>query len=124
MTHPGGRPSQYDPKYCDEIIEFMSSGKSYTAYAGYIGVTRDTLRNWTKKNPEFLCSYKKAGEKAEAYWEQILERFASGLDENPNLGGLCFLMKQRFLRYREDYKEEDNSEEYPVPESLREEIEE
>ena len=23
MTHPGGRPTKYDPKYCDDIIEYF-----------------------------------------------------------------------------------------------------
>lgn len=58
MTHPGGRPTKYDPKYCEEIIEYMGRGFSKTAFAGKIQIARNTLQNWADDNPEFLSALK------------------------------------------------------------------
>ena len=57
---PGGRPSDYDPRFCDEIIEFMGQGYSITAFAGHIGVHRDTLYEWESKHPAFSDAIKAA----------------------------------------------------------------
>ena len=50
---PGGRPTKYDPKFCEVAIEVMSQGFSKTALAGHIGVSRDTLLEWAKQHPAF-----------------------------------------------------------------------
>ena len=51
--HPGGRPSKYDLRFCDMVVEDMGKGYSLTAFAGLIGVNRDTIAEWTKVHPEF-----------------------------------------------------------------------
>jgi hypothetical protein len=56
---PAGRPTLYDPKYCDEIIAAASMGYSLTAFAGMIDVHRDTLYEWADKNPEFSDAMKR-----------------------------------------------------------------
>lgn len=50
---PRGRPSKYDPKYCDEMIEFMAKGYTYTSFAGHIRVSRETLDAWAREHDEF-----------------------------------------------------------------------
>jgi len=52
--HPGGRPSKYDPAYCEQVIDFMALGYSLTAFAGEIGVTVQTLHNWRAEHPAFF----------------------------------------------------------------------
>lgn len=54
----GGRPTKYDPKYCDEAIEFMAEGFSVGAFAGKIRVSRDTLYEWASKHREFSDALK------------------------------------------------------------------
>ena len=80
----GGRPTDYRPEYCKSIIEFFdqplyivkkkeiaSGGRkvvieeehpnslpTFERFARKIGVDHDTLRNWTKKFPEFFGAYK------------------------------------------------------------------
>jgi transposase len=51
--NPVGRPSKYDPRYCDEVIELMSTGLSLTAFAGSILVARSTINEWMGAHPEF-----------------------------------------------------------------------
>ena len=89
----GGRPTKYDPKYCDGLIEFFNREPSvplivdgevmmhkgepimiacrlptFEMFALSIGVHRETLRNWADANPEFFAAYKKA----EDYQKEIL----------------------------------------------------
>ena len=53
FTPKKGRPSVYDPAFCDEIVEFCSQGFSITAYAGSIGVSRRTITEWTTVHEAF-----------------------------------------------------------------------
>lgn len=57
---PAGRPSEYDPDFCTQAVEFMGQGYSKTAFAGHIGVNPDTLYEWAKVHPEFSEAIKEA----------------------------------------------------------------
>lgn len=57
---PLGRPSEYDPSYCDLARDFMSKGYSISALAGEIGVNRDSLYEWEKVHPDFSDALKQS----------------------------------------------------------------
>jgi hypothetical protein len=61
-----GRPSKYDPRFCEEVEDLMRQGFSKTAAAGAIGVDRDTLLNWAKEHPAFFGAVKR-GEAARTH---------------------------------------------------------
>lgn len=48
-----GRPTRYDPSYCDLVIEDAKLGFSLSAFAGGILVSRQTITDWRKAHPEF-----------------------------------------------------------------------
>lgn len=48
-----GRPTKYQEKYCQELIEHMSEGLSFDTFAGRISVNPDSLYEWVKKYPKF-----------------------------------------------------------------------
>ena len=50
---PAGRPSKYDPAFCEVVIDVMRQGYSKTAAAAEIGVDRGTLAAWAREHPEF-----------------------------------------------------------------------
>lgn len=54
MTQKVGRPTDYRPEYCEQVIATMREGISLTAFAGGIGVSRATINNWMEKYPQFL----------------------------------------------------------------------
>lgn len=56
---PAGRPSKYDPSYCEKVIEVMGEGLSLTAFAGCIGVDRSTITEWCSAHPEFSAACKR-----------------------------------------------------------------
>lgn len=78
---PAGRPTTYDPKYCEEIIAYFDQpafeqstddrGRlivnprplpTKERFAHMIGVHTDTLVEWSKVHPEFAAAYKRAGQ--------------------------------------------------------------
>lgn len=66
-----GRPTKYDKKYCEELIEHMAKGLSYEAFAGTVSVSKQTLYDWEKANPEFLDAKEIAIEKCRIFWEEL-----------------------------------------------------
>lgn len=67
--NPVGRPSEYDPKYCKQLIAHMAEGFSYESFAGKVGVCRDTLYAWERKHKDFSYTKKVAIEQALLFWE-------------------------------------------------------
>lgn len=67
---PTGRPSKYDPKYCDELIQHMSTGLSFESFAAVIKVNRDTLYAWEKEFPAFSDAKKEAFGQNLLFWEK------------------------------------------------------
>lgn len=52
-TKPAGRPTKYDPAYCQAVIDDAAKGFSLSAFCGGIMVARDTLTGWRQTHPEF-----------------------------------------------------------------------
>lgn len=52
-TRGPGRPTSYDPSYCDLVIEDAKVGFSLSAFAGGIQVSRQTITDWRKAHPDF-----------------------------------------------------------------------
>lgn len=65
-----GRPSKYDPAFCDQMIAFCRQGYSLTAFAGSIGVSRETISEWDRVHPEFSVATKIAKAAAALKWEE------------------------------------------------------
>lgn len=66
-----GRPSEYDPSYCEKVIEWGRLGKSKAWMAASIGVTRKTLDNWCSEHEEFLHAITHAIDLSQQWWEDI-----------------------------------------------------
>jgi transposase-like protein len=67
----GGRPTAYDPSFCDIAIEAGKIGKSKVSIAAEIGVARNTLDNWAQQYPEFLRALTLAQEFSQDWWEEM-----------------------------------------------------
>lgn len=65
-----GRPTKYDPMYCDMVEDEMKRGLSLTAFAGLIGVARSTINEWMAQNPEFSEAVGRAKAKRLLFWER------------------------------------------------------
>lgn len=87
------RPSKYDPAFCDEAFEFLKQGYSATAFAGHIGVSRQTLYNWADERPEFFDALKSGQAAGVHWWEDRLRDIAEGKDGNATAA--IFALKNR-----------------------------
>lgn len=80
-----GRPSKYEPRFCQMAIDHMSDGASMTSFAAEIGVARSTINEWMTVHPEFSEAIKIAKAKCAAWWERLGRSGAMGGEVNPTL---------------------------------------
>jgi hypothetical protein len=66
---PAGRPTSYDPKFCEMLIDHMAKGYSFESFGSVTDTCKDTLYEWVKVHPEFSDSRKKALDKNRFWWE-------------------------------------------------------
>ena len=66
---PGGRPTLYDPAYCERAIEAGKAGKSYAWIAAEFDISKQTLYDWMAAHPEFLDAMTRARGYAQRWWE-------------------------------------------------------
>lgn len=94
----GGAPTTYKPEHCQALIDFMSKGYSFEAFAGSIDTHKDTLYQWCKVHPEFSDAKRLAFAKCQIFWEEIGLRGMWTEDGGPklNTGNYIFQMKNRF----------------------------
>lgn len=100
--HAGGRPPKYCKTYCKRAIEMGKDGKTWTAIAATLDVTRDTLYRWMDVYPEFSDAMKKSREHAAQWWEDTLQDQARGKIEGGSTTAAIFAMKNQFP---DDYKD-------------------
>lgn len=106
---PVGRPSQYDPMYCERVIELGKIGKSVEQIAANIGVGTKTLYNWRDEHPEFLHALDLAKELELDWWESIAQAMMVENKDSDKLNASIWSrsMAARFpKKYRESTKTE------------------
>lgn len=82
----GGRPTKYEQRFCDEVIEHMKDGASLTSFAAEVGVARSTINEWIDNQPEFSEAVKIGKARCAAWWEKLSRIGASGAAPvNPTL---------------------------------------
>lgn len=81
----GGRPSKYDPAYCDQIIAFCQDGSSISSFAASIGVSRSTITEWCDVHPEFSASVKAAKTAVAAWYDKTARKVAEAGGGNATL---------------------------------------
>ena len=64
-----GRPTKYDPAFCEIVVECMSKGFSKEAVAGHLHIHKDTLYEWIKKYPNFSDAINIGVELSRLHWE-------------------------------------------------------
>jgi hypothetical protein len=101
--HKKGRPTKYDPKYCEEIVNYFDKPRSkiikrtksfkdgrvfeeeyevanplplFGMFAHKIGVNKDTIVEWAKVHPDFSVAYTRAKDIQKAF---LIENGLKGL---------------------------------------------
>lgn len=108
-TRPVGRPSLYDPSYCDKVVELGRLGKSLEQISSNLGVSCRVLYDWRDRYPEFLRALEEAKEAEQTWWEDQAQAYMLETKDGPKLNASIWSrsMAARFpKKYRESVKQE------------------
>ena len=97
QINKGGRPTNYEPEYGEEIIAIMSKGFSLVAAASQVGVGRSTVYEWKDRHPDFAQML----EIAQASRQYILEEDLLKAKEGPVVTSRIFALKNASPDWRE-----------------------
>ena len=106
-TRPVGRPSLYDPSYCERVEELGAMGKSVTQIAKELGCGLRTIYLWRDTYPQFMHSLSTAKDLEEAWWEDQCQAYMVETKDGPKLNGTLWSrsMAARFpKKYRDNSK--------------------
>lgn len=78
QSHPGGRPTKYDPSLCDRAKDLCLMGATDEEIANILEIHKDTLYTWKLKYPEFSDALKDGKEIADAKVARSLYKRANG----------------------------------------------
>lgn len=97
---PGGRPTKYDPAFCDVVIKVGEEGGWVSEMAEACDVHRSTFPEWEREYPEFSAALKRAKQKAQSWFE----RKARTNLENSSFNSPLW-HKQMAARHPDEYSE-------------------
>lgn len=103
-----GRPSDYDPAYCEQVLEWGAEGKSKAWMAAKLGVVRQTLDNWCEQHPAFLDAITRSRDLAQAWWEDVGQ---DNIVSKPGGGSLNAGVYSRSMaaRFPDDWREKSET---------------
>ena len=91
----GGRPTKYEPEFCQRVIEYGKEGMSKAEMSANLEITRETFNQYEKEYQEFSDAVKEAINSSQAWWESK-GRQAVFNSVNFNATAFIFNMKNRF----------------------------
>ena len=106
---PVGRPTLYDPAYCDKVVELGRIGKSVEQIAAMLNVSLRTMYSWRDAHEEFLHALDDAKTYEQAWWEEQAAAYMVENKESDRLNASLWSrsMAARFpKKYRESTKTE------------------
>ena len=99
---PGGRPTKYDPAFCDRVIELGRLGKSRAWIASELNVSRDTLEEWERIHPEFSDAMDEAMLCSQRWWEDAGQ---DGLTAGPGSFNAAVWSRSMAARFPSEWRE-------------------
>ena len=112
-----GRPTKYDPKYDELVVELGAQGMSKEQIARDFGVAWNTLDCWAEKHEDFKMALRTAKSLELAYWEDLGIRNVLETPGGQRLNGAVYnkIMAARFpAKYSERNKVELSGGENPI----------
>lgn len=96
---PIGRPSKYDPVFCDMVVEMGREGMSKAEMALELDIAMSTFALWEQQHEAFSEAVKRSTQLSRGWWEKQ-GRLKTFNDKDFNSTSYIFQMKNRF---REDW---------------------
>jgi hypothetical protein len=104
-----GRPTDYDPAFCERVIELGREGASKAEMSAELGCARSTFALWEEAHTEFSEAVKEAVNLSQAWWEKQGRIATFGGIEGFNSTSFIFNMKNRFPGDWKDKVEQDQT---------------
>lgn len=95
-----GRPTGYDPAYCERVVGLGKQGKSLTQIACALDVSKASLTRWADEHEEFRTAIMRAKEHEQDWWET-----AGQLGLAAERFNAAVWKKSMEARFRDDYTE-------------------
>jgi hypothetical protein len=70
-----GRPTAYDPSYCEKVVELGRLGKSFEQMSAELNVSYRTLCNWRDTHEEFFHALSDAQALSQSWWENQAQAY-------------------------------------------------
>ena len=105
----GGRPTDYEPAFCEQVIELGKTGASKAEMAAELGCARSTFALWEEAHQEFSEAVKDAVSWSQAWWEKQGRIATFGGTDGFNATAFIFNMKNRFPSDWKDKVEQDQT---------------
>jgi hypothetical protein len=109
MNTPLGRPSKYDPAFCDQVVELGRLGKSFQQMAAILNTTYTSMQRWCEEHEDFRVALSQAQEYSQAWWEDMCQTHMIEEQGSAKLNASLWSrsMAARFPKtYRESTKQE------------------
>ena len=76
---PKGRPTEYDPSFCEKMITLARKGAFVAEICAELGIrSKSTFYDWQKKYPEFAEAYETAQLWGQAFYEKVGRQMITG----------------------------------------------
>lgn len=75
---PVGRPTEYDPSFCDKVIAHGKGGNSIWSFGAIINAATSSIYLWKEKHPEFSDACKLSEAHMQMYWENLGKAITTG----------------------------------------------
>jgi len=109
VKRPVGRPSLYDPAYCEKVVELGKLGKSVEQISAILNVSLRTMYSWRDSHEEFLHALEDAKAYEQAWWEDQAQSYMVEDKESAKLNSSLWSrsMAARFpKKYRDKMEQE------------------
>ena len=105
----GGRPTKYDPAFCETVIKCGAEGMGKCEIAAELDIAFCTFEAWQEKHPEFSQSVDEALRRSQAWWEKNGRVATFGGHPGFNATSYVFNMKNGFKDDWRDKVEQEHS---------------
>lgn len=107
-----GQPTKYKHEYCEMLKKHMEEGLSFESFSAVIGVHRDTLYEWGKKQPDFSDAIKKGRDGLLLFYERLGRSAMAGKIKDFNATAFIWMTKNML-----NWREKQNIEHSGIPEN-------
>lgn len=98
------RPSEYQPEYCDLVVEFGKQGKSLAWMAAEFGVSRECMYEWMRVHPQFSDAMARGRAASQQWWEDAGQNGMMGPGFNASIWS-----RSMAARFPDDWREKNET---------------